>query len=811
MINFKKEETSIDCIKKPTFLKEFNNIYHKKINLITNYLSINIAENIIKIYSIKITPEIEGSNYVLLKQIYKNISNSLKNLNFNPFYITGLIIYTCSKNSPLETIKIPSIVNNIEYTLEISLTKKTFEIKDIKSFNSENLIKKNFLESLLKKIISLNSQIVRFEKGSFFKYDDGTYNKQTGEYILNGYQTSSIITEIGLSYLVIDKRKSLSGTTVLEKLNEIRNNNNENFKNAIRDFIVGKRVLAGYGNYKLYKIEDISFDKNCLNTNFEIKKNNGILEEISIKNYYKKMYNIEIKNIYQPLLISKNKKKDDKNIYLIPELLYLTQIDEKKNSDKFNASKPSMIKLNPNERFSKIKDFIKLIENKSKIKKEISPNECKLEWGLETNSFHSVEGKVLKPPQIKFNGNNLINIEKGKFKYQKILEPKNLADNDWICITTKGNSHDSKKMLENIIKCGKNLGINIFIPKIIEINAKYSDDFIEFLQENKNKFYEYKLICVILDKHSENFYNKIKEYITINLEKPSQFLRLFNLKKQMKNGIPILSYYSNVLIQIQNKLNSSLFNINLNFFFKNKRVLIMGLDSLLVKNQLKYSLTCSINYFHGYYCNYQNILNENNEENLRTVFYKLFKNCFDASFNHLKREPTDIFIYRQGGNDMQNKKILKREVPIIKELINGNCSILNKNNNCNFLFCIVNKKTMNKFFQNENGNIKNPESGTIIDSIITRPEYFEFYLQPQYVNQGTANPVHYQILYDSTGIPIEIFEIMSYHLTFYYSNWNGPIPYPAPLQYAIRANMFGNKILNNKQPVNEICNSHYYL
>ena len=309
MINFKKEETSIDCIKKPTFLKEFNNIYHKKINLITNYLSINIAENIIKIYSIKITPEIEGSNYVLLKQIYKNISNSLKNLNFNPFYITGLIIYTCSKNSPLETIKIPSIVNNIEYTLEISLTKKTFEIKDIKSFNSENLIKKNFLESLLKKIISLNSQIVRFEKGSFFKYDDGTYNKQTGEYILNGYQTSSIITEIGLSYLIIDKRKSLSGTTVLEKLNEIRNNNNENFKNTIRDFIVGKRVLAGYGNYKLYKIEDISFDKNCLNTNFEIKKNDGILEEISIKNYYKKMYNIEIKNIYQPLLISKNKKK----------------------------------------------------------------------------------------------------------------------------------------------------------------------------------------------------------------------------------------------------------------------------------------------------------------------------------------------------------------------------------------------------------------------------------------------------------------------------------------------------------------------
>ena len=40
MINFKKEETSIDCIKKPTFLKEFNNIYHKK-NKFNNKLFID--------------------------------------------------------------------------------------------------------------------------------------------------------------------------------------------------------------------------------------------------------------------------------------------------------------------------------------------------------------------------------------------------------------------------------------------------------------------------------------------------------------------------------------------------------------------------------------------------------------------------------------------------------------------------------------------------------------------------------------------------------------------------------------------------
>lgn len=46
----------------------------------------------------------------------------------------------------------------------------------------------------------------------------------------------------------------------------------------------------------------------------------------------------------------------------------------------------------------------------------------------------------------------------------------------------------------------------------------------------------------------------------------------------------------------------------------------------------------------------------------------------------------------------------------------------------------------------------NPDPGTVVDSVVTRPERFDFYLVPQFVNQGTVTPVCYNIIADDTGL-----------------------------------------------------------
>ena len=79
-------------------------------------------------------------------------------------------------------------------------------------------------------------------------------------------------------------------------------------------------------NDRTYKVEDIDFDKN---PHFTFTFRN---KEISVAEYYKMKYNIEIRNFDQPLLSVRPKKRElragsPEIIYLVPELCHITGIN----------------------------------------------------------------------------------------------------------------------------------------------------------------------------------------------------------------------------------------------------------------------------------------------------------------------------------------------------------------------------------------------------------------------------------------------------------------------------------------------------
>ena len=71
----------------------------------------------------------------------------------------------------------------------------------------------------------------------------------------------------------------------------------EIFEKIKNYFYFHRIILTGYGSIKTYKIKDINFDKSPKNTNISFKDSNGIKRNISIINYYKNKYNIDIKEI----------------------------------------------------------------------------------------------------------------------------------------------------------------------------------------------------------------------------------------------------------------------------------------------------------------------------------------------------------------------------------------------------------------------------------------------------------------------------------------------------------------------------------
>lgn len=125
----------------------------------------------------------------------------------------------------------------------------------------------------------------------------------------------------------------------------------------MRDELIGKTVLAFYGNFRMYRIDDIDFKRNPT-TNWKLgtpEKGTGAMNFIQ---YYKEKYNITIKAENQPLLIHIDKKaKNIKNqeISLIPELCRMTGITDQMKSD-FRCMKAvsEKTKLHPNDRMKEI-------------------------------------------------------------------------------------------------------------------------------------------------------------------------------------------------------------------------------------------------------------------------------------------------------------------------------------------------------------------------------------------------------------------------------------------------------------------------
>ena len=113
-----------------------------------------------------------------------------------------------------------------------------------------------------------------------------------GSTIYKGFFTSAQITEIGLFLLVLNMNKYTSGKTMYEKIYQImeegrhHHRNQDEIKQRIEDYIAEHRtVLTIYGSIRAYRIERIDFEKNPMNTSFNIKTQEG-MKTVTIYNYY---------------------------------------------------------------------------------------------------------------------------------------------------------------------------------------------------------------------------------------------------------------------------------------------------------------------------------------------------------------------------------------------------------------------------------------------------------------------------------------------------------------------------------------------
>jgi eukaryotic translation initiation factor 2C len=113
-----------------------------------------------------------------------------------------------------------------------------------------------------------------------------------------------------------------------------------------------------------------------------------------------------------------------------------------------------------------------------------------------------------------------------------------------------------------------------------------------------------------------------------------------------------------------------------------------------------------------------------------------------------KQPPSNILIYRDGVSEGQFQMVLKDELKLV---IAGCKKVTEYSKRPNITVIVCGKRHHVRFYptqQKDQDRSQNPINGSVVDRGVTRPSYWDFYLQAQSPLQGSARPAHYIVVHD---------------------------------------------------------------
>ena len=839
LTQYKKENLNIVYPKAPPKNQNLR-AKDKIISLTSNLIKLTFLDELKKvyIYSIEILPELAKDNYTLLTKIYKNIETKLSEY-FIKKSFAGYNLFGSTTN-PQNEIIINEKVENNDYKITF---KKVGAVDFQEIFDNQgiNQKKKNFVEKLIKDILLSSKDTIRFgsdhmviqmNKNNLIKGNDESM-------IYKGFYTSAQITESGLYLMVLNMNKYVSGKTMYEKICQIRNENNNASESEKRELIEEyieehPTVLSSYGSFRAYRIERIDFEKTPSNTSFNIKTPEGI-RTISLFNYYKNQYRLDIKDRNQPLLIAErkikgknlltngeNSNKNEDIIFLVPELVLITGIENDRSSKRRRQDIISKTKTNPNQRMleiNKIHDLIncdtpKQYKKNGKIISNKSSKQLSEEWGVSLGENLSFEGRLLNQPKLIFANKKIVNPKNGLFRTDVTYDGVDINKDNFMYIYNKRDRADFRSLINNLFNKANAKGIRIRVrPNELYsygLEKTYNWEDIKYELKKIHFGERIEMVVVFIDNNLERYYTKLKEYLTNNIKVNSQFIETRRLMDPKRAG----SIMFNIVEQINIKMGGANFYLDLmgDNIIDNNVYLIAGLESKKVgKDSIDYVLTCAYNQKLNRTHTIPRNCKDNKEDKERTI-----KELMDEAMRGLRENggaphpPNYIIIYRQGGNHVQNLKLSQEEVPFFVNYINNKKEKSEKfrKYNTKLTYICCNLKGDLKFFEESNSNGKNylnPPSGLCVDRKVIQKNKYEFFIQPQFVNQGTATPCHYEVLYQDydennpdNNLSMERLQNLTFQLSFYYWTWSGAVRVPGVLRLSTTAIDYYSRCLNHK-------------
>ncbi|KAI5813842.1 Piwi domain-containing protein [Pyronema omphalodes] len=534
---------------------------------------------------------------------------------------------------------------------------------------------------------------------------------------------------------------------------------------------------------KIYTIEGFE-EKNALDTKFALKRKDKfgkeVIEEISVNDYYQRHYNIRLRHPMLPLV--RTKKKGEfypmELCFVLKAQRYPFKLDEAQSSDmiKFTVQRP--------------------VDRRN----QITTNVTKLNWQkdpilnaygmkIDETSMLKTSARILPAPKLKFGNCNrpadLFQPQGGKWdlRGRKFAEwgplfstatgglkswgvmcfgsthdmPKSVLDTFFRQLTTTITSHGG--FVSAKTPCV--VYANISMPPASNVHDLYV--------QTGNKFKTMpQLLFFILKAKAPQPYNDIKSYADTQIGMVTQCLQFAHVARAQPQ------YCSNVAMKLNAKTGGYTVDLSpecdrltkgLNAKSKESPTMLLGADvSHASPNNPDGSYASMVGSINLQGTRFAAMTNNNGTRNEMITSANIFKfivNLLRGFRLSTGTSPKRIIYFRDGVSEPQYKQVLETELECIKQT----CKFLDPKYNPQITVVVCSKRHHYRFFPDHIGADKNnnPKPGLIVDKDITHFENHDFYLNSHFALQGTARPVHYEVIWNETKIPVDVLEALIYN------------------------------------------------
>ncbi|KAI0195050.1 Piwi domain-containing protein [Astrocystis sublimbata] len=146
--------------------------------------------------------------------------------------------------------------------------------------------------------------------------------------------------------------------------------------------------------------------------------------------------------------------------------------------------------------------------------------------------------------------------------------------------------------------------------------------------------------------------------------------------------------------------------------------------------------------------------------------------------------PRHVYYLRDGCAEGQFQAVIETELNEIRRCFKESGAKQPK-----FTVIIATKRHHVRFFPKPNDSSTgdrngNPLPGTLVERDATHPHHFDFYLCSHVAIQGTARPVHYQVIYDEANVAPDLLQRMIYQQCYQYARSTTPVSLHPAVYYA---------------------------